>query len=105
MTPYLVNTTWVDLDHVLAVDNHVTYVRFEMIGLDDDVYGSVIIAFRDPPLRIALGQAQSGRDHPEAQAVWTRFIEAWKARAVAADPIDPLTGRRQSFYRQHILKP
>lgn len=85
MTPYLINTTWMDLDHVLAIEE----------GLDINSYtnstinGIVTMAFRSEPLVIKVGYFKTrtndfGRQEvfvpSEVIAKWNQFIQAWKDR-------------------------
>lgn len=103
MTPYLVNTTWVDLDHVLAIEAQLSMT----LPRSGAVIGRVTMAFRDEPLEIVLGMMEwhgsaiGGWTMPDhCQPIWDAFIAAWwRDRAT-----DPLTGRPQSFYKQHLLR-
>ncbi len=82
MTPYLINRTWVDLNHVQAIPERVLY------GHD----GIVWLAFRSEPLKIEMYWKLDGLGGrytaDEVQSLWNAFIAAWKARpALPAPPV------------------
>jgi hypothetical protein len=88
--PYKINKTWVDLDHVLSMDDEVT-VDFRSYGI-----GNIQCAFRSEPITIWVGDTQrwmSGdgqfprggfvRDDKliaEARERWEAFKTAWKTK-------------------------
>lgn len=98
MTPYLIAGTWIDLDHVLAIQDR-QFTREQQIGWADGWYGgNVTLAFRDSPLTVVLGRDESTRSGTyvpsqyagskyitaeQAQTIWDAFIAAWKARSTS----------------------
>ncbi len=88
MTPYLINHTWIDLDHIVAIEEGINYDTTR----SQWVKGKVIVMFRDAPLEVIIGRIES-RTNPtgsaspnhwtgieEARMIWNRFIEVWKTR-------------------------
>jgi hypothetical protein len=78
MKPYKVNNTWVDLDHLLAIEDKVVYH-------DHGVYiaGYATMSFLNEPLRVWLGRSWSDEDEghkkkmQNAQIIWDDFKTAW----------------------------
>lgn len=85
MTPYLINRTWIDLDHVLAIEEQQEPTfEWDPSLLTVKVYA----AFRDEPLEIRLGMwRDSGpaKVNEECRAKWAALIAAWKANRSLRD--------------------
>lgn len=85
MTPYLLHKTWIDLDHVLAVDSECT-VREKMWPGDSRSYAlaQMQMMFRSETLEVYLGDISLNQeaklDPPTAQPMLDAFIAAWKER-------------------------
>ncbi len=81
MTPYKVNTTWVDLEHVQAIHDPIS-TDFR----SGWTVGRAVIAFQDKPVEIGLGHTswddttQTWVENVNAKVVWDQFIAAWRAR-------------------------
>lgn len=78
MKPYKIHNTWVDLDHVLAIDDQPVVPRGEF-----EVYGYAIMMFRDSPLCICLGNPDWVNDEFGREATKkvpsTKSIQEWEA--------------------------
>lgn len=100
MTPYLIGRQWVDLDHVLAIEDKCFDDDYAW-GIGAIYDANVTLAFRDASFQIFIGRNAKTdnwvrRGHPEglapvmthreAQAIWDRFIAAWKARDTKTQP-------------------
>ncbi len=85
MTPYLVHKTWVDLDHVLAINGEVQTSEYNST-MDRKHYEwwriEVEMMFRDGPISIPLGETtdihRAGLGAPRPREILEAFIAAWK---------------------------
>lgn len=93
MKPYKVGSMWVDLDHVLSVDDETLWEPWASHWIG----GNVILAFRDSPLYIFLVHVRATYnpedgdpmtsdytfnqdDIKEAKETWEAFKTAWKTK-------------------------
>ncbi len=88
MKPYKVASTWIDLDHVLGMDDE-PYVSYSMGP--SCALGGVQMAFRDSPIYINLGPTAKwdggNQEYVKdesllkvTQETWEAFKTAWKTR-------------------------
>lgn len=93
MKPYKLASTWIDLDHVLAVQEEVDWTPW----MSHWINGVVTLAFRDKPLFVSILKVEAtynpedgNRMMPEytfnqddiasAKAQWEAFKTAWKTK-------------------------
>lgn len=85
MTPYLVHKTWIDLDHVLAIQSEAAFqTGVEWVGIKPHATVNCEVMFRSKPLTIYLGEVTdnhlAGLEPAAHDQILADFIAAWKAK-------------------------
>ena len=91
MKPYCIAGQWIDLDHVLGVDDAVSYgpayayacVRMAFRDRDEIFFGALTDNGVKPPAN------HRGTTKAEAEVEWEAFKVAWKTKDTMFCPVRP----------------